>query len=169
MSTWLATTTWPFLGCWADSTINVGANIHVVQWANGNWLPSTHFQLGSIDWDSQGACFTFRHLPVVIPQLPSLFYSPHTLFWRPFSVRERTSLFVLMVRCPKIDVQSKINARRDHMAYLTFKPKADILVLVQMLRHETHIVSLFSFPVPLSQLFLFHDHFRALTWICLVL
>lgn len=82
MSTWLATTTWPFLSCWVDSTINVGANIHVVQWANGNWLPSTHFQLGSIDCDAAEGCsgcrlyipsFACGHPAVTLPIL----FTPH--------------------------------------------------------------------------------------------
>lgn len=52
MSTWLATTTWPFHSCWVDSTINVGANIHVVHWPNSNWLGCSHVQLGLIDCDA---------------------------------------------------------------------------------------------------------------------
>lgn len=32
MSSWLAAINWPFHSCWLDSTVNVGANIHVVHW-----------------------------------------------------------------------------------------------------------------------------------------
>lgn len=159
MSTWLATTTWPFLSCWVDGTINVGANIHVVQWANSNWLPSSHFQLGSIDCDaSEGFSGCLLYILSFAMwssrSLPPILFTPTLCFEGFFNPRANQFVcFDAALSENRLPIKNK-SEKGSHD--LTFKPKADILVTSlcsvgpDVETQDYYYFSLFSFPVSLS-------------------
>lgn len=129
MSTRHATTTWPFHSCWVDSTINVGANIHVVCSTNADQLQRGRSWWDLIDCDAlegfSGCLFCIPPFAFANSSITHL--SSIQLLEVFFNLRHLSSSS-LIPSSPKIVPLPKIT-RKGHIVFLTFKLGADILVI----------------------------------------
>lgn len=128
MSTWHATTTWPFHSCWVDSTINVGANIHVVRSTNADRLQRGCSQWDLIDCDAlEGFSGCLLCIPPFAFANSSITHPSSIQLLEIFNLRHLSSSSLIPFP-PKIVPLPKIT-RKGHMVFLTFKLGADILVI----------------------------------------